>query len=346
MKKPVFSIIIPTYNSGKNLSIVLGALKQQSFPQNKIEIIIVDGGSRDNTLKIAKEYKCKIIPNPKVQQVFAKHLGHIKAKGRYVVHLDSDEELQNIDSLKINYYFFRRFRKVKALLTSGYIVPEGYNPVNYLINDFGDPFTYFMHRNSTTFKSFEHLLKKFGKVVYQDKNGVVFDFSKIQSLPLIELSAIGFTIDKKFVDKHIPELKTNPYLISQLFYLLVKEKALFAYIKNEPVVHYSASGIVEHLKKIRSRVINNIYRTEMGMSAFTGRVRYYPFRYKVKQYLFIPYTLSLVLPTIDALRLTIARKKLIFLLYPIISLYTLALIFYYYLLKILKIMPEVKPYGV
>lgn len=49
---PFVSIIIPTYNEEKNISTCLNFLKIQTYPHEKIEIIVVDNGSADNTGKI------------------------------------------------------------------------------------------------------------------------------------------------------------------------------------------------------------------------------------------------------------------------------------------------------
>lgn len=56
------SIIIRTRDEELYIEKCLIALKQQNFI--KSEIIIVDNGSKDNTLKLAKKYKCKIIKYP------------------------------------------------------------------------------------------------------------------------------------------------------------------------------------------------------------------------------------------------------------------------------------------
>ncbi|GEM_PF-390244 len=54
------SVVIRTKNESKYLDKVLKSLKTQIF-DGQIEIIIVDSGSTDNTLSIAKSFDCKII---------------------------------------------------------------------------------------------------------------------------------------------------------------------------------------------------------------------------------------------------------------------------------------------
>ena len=53
--RPLVSVIMPTYNSGKTVRMSLESIKNQNFDKNLVEILVVDGGSVDNTIDIAKE---------------------------------------------------------------------------------------------------------------------------------------------------------------------------------------------------------------------------------------------------------------------------------------------------
>ncbi|MCD6398736.1 MAG: glycosyltransferase family 2 protein [Candidatus Aenigmarchaeota archaeon] len=86
MKKSKVSIIIPTLNEERNLPIVLRDLKKLDFID---EIIIVDGYSKDNTVKIAKKFGCKIIYDNKGKGSALK-VGMNAAKGDIVVDMDAD----------------------------------------------------------------------------------------------------------------------------------------------------------------------------------------------------------------------------------------------------------------
>jgi glycosyltransferase involved in cell wall biosynthesis len=83
------SVIIPTLNEERYLQKCLTSLKKQEGHDN-FEIIIVDGRSSDNTLKIAEKFTKNVmlsnIQNPGIQR----NLGAEKAKGKILAFIDAD----------------------------------------------------------------------------------------------------------------------------------------------------------------------------------------------------------------------------------------------------------------
>jgi glycosyltransferase involved in cell wall biosynthesis len=69
------SIIIRTYNEEKHLGKVLDAIQSQSF-KGEVEIIIVDSGSTDHTLRIANNYNCEVIRIKKENFSFGRSLNY------------------------------------------------------------------------------------------------------------------------------------------------------------------------------------------------------------------------------------------------------------------------------
>ena len=54
------SVIIPTRNRGKELSIALGSLAKQTLSPDEFEVIVVDNGSTDNTRDVVRSYQGEI----------------------------------------------------------------------------------------------------------------------------------------------------------------------------------------------------------------------------------------------------------------------------------------------
>ena len=344
-QRPLVSIVIATFNSQLTLPKVLVSIKNQNYPKNKIEILIIDGVSQDSTLSIARKFKCKILNNPKRDQVYAKNLGYKKAKGKYLMFLDSDEVLSNKNSIRNKSNAMLLDSNLKAVTSSGYKTPPNFSSINSYINEFGDPFSYFIYRCSRDYKFFINETKTRYEREYENKNVVVFDFSKEKNIPFIELTSMGVLIDLSYVKKELPEVLTNTPAHTHLFYLLTREGKYFGISKHDPIIHYSVSTFSKYLKKITSRIKSNIYSTNMGLAGYKGREEYYSFWTNLKKILFIPYSLTLILPIYDSISLAISRKKSIYLLHLFLCLYTVFFIVYYNILKIIGVKIKLSGYG-
>lgn len=86
-KKPLVSVIIPTYNSSRTLERCLQSIKDQTY--SHIELIVVDNNSTDNTKEIAKKFTDKVY-NKGPERSAQRNYGVKKSKGEYVLVHDSD----------------------------------------------------------------------------------------------------------------------------------------------------------------------------------------------------------------------------------------------------------------
>lgn len=92
----ILSIIIPTYNMEELLPRCLDSLVAAGV-NAEIEAIVVNDGSRDNSLKVAKEYESKypecitVIDKPNGNYGSTINAALPKARGKYVKILDSDD---------------------------------------------------------------------------------------------------------------------------------------------------------------------------------------------------------------------------------------------------------------
>jgi glycosyltransferase involved in cell wall biosynthesis len=97
LKTPLVSIIIPVFNSGEYLAETIESAMGQTWP-NK-EIIIVDDGSTDNSVSVAKEFNdpaIRIFQQKNKGASTARNKGLAEAKGEYIQFLDADDLLNSI----------------------------------------------------------------------------------------------------------------------------------------------------------------------------------------------------------------------------------------------------------
>lgn len=92
MNKPLLSIVIANYNYGRFLEEAIQSVLSQSC--DDYELIIVDGGSTDNSVEIIKKYEDKIawwVSEKDKGQSDAFNKGFAHAKGRLLTWLNADD---------------------------------------------------------------------------------------------------------------------------------------------------------------------------------------------------------------------------------------------------------------
>src|SRR3989344_5394919 len=144
---PSITVIIATYNSEKTIKDCLKSVRLQDYPQEKINILLADGGSTDNTFQIARKFNVNIIPVPPELQnaEYNKGIAVRKATGELLLMIDHDNVLPH-DSWLIN--------MVRPLLVEKDVVGVEtlrykYNPKGYLLDRYfalfgGDPFSFYL----------------------------------------------------------------------------------------------------------------------------------------------------------------------------------------------------------
>lgn len=92
---PDIDIIMPTYNSGKILENCLRAIQSQDYSGN-ILTTIIDGGSTDDTIEIAKSFGVRVFEKEGMYSVGkngARHFGELHTKSPFIWYVDSDNFL-------------------------------------------------------------------------------------------------------------------------------------------------------------------------------------------------------------------------------------------------------------
>lgn len=89
MRETNITIVIPTYNSEKFISRVLHRIynEETCIPH---QVIVIDGGSKDSTIRRAREYPVEIFLNSKVHAAAARNIGIRFAKEDIIAFTDSD----------------------------------------------------------------------------------------------------------------------------------------------------------------------------------------------------------------------------------------------------------------
>jgi cellulose synthase/poly-beta-1,6-N-acetylglucosamine synthase-like glycosyltransferase len=88
--EPFVSIAIATRNESRFIANCLDSLRALDYPKDRVNIIVVDGLSNDNTQEIAHSYGVKVAMNPKATEPAGRKLGVGLATGDLIAFTDAD----------------------------------------------------------------------------------------------------------------------------------------------------------------------------------------------------------------------------------------------------------------
>ncbi len=100
IKWPKVSFILLTLNGGQGVRDCLEAVKKQDYPKELIDVVVVDNGSKDESVKIAKSLGARVFINPKGTLYSNWVVGLHKTRGEFVFYLEQDIELRGSDFIK------------------------------------------------------------------------------------------------------------------------------------------------------------------------------------------------------------------------------------------------------
>ena len=120
MSKPAISVIIPVYNAQDGIKRCVDSLLNQSF--KNLEIILLNDGSKDNSLNILKEYELKysfvrVIDKQNEGVAVTRNKGILLAEGEYIMFMDNDDF---VDSDYIETFYQAIHEKNLDLVIGGY----------------------------------------------------------------------------------------------------------------------------------------------------------------------------------------------------------------------------------
>ncbi|KKQ02054.1 MAG: Glycosyl transferase family 2 [Candidatus Roizmanbacteria bacterium GW2011_GWA2_36_23] len=183
----LFSVVIPAYNEEQNIIKCVESVFENKYPKDKLQVIIVDDGSKDATLKLIGRYK-QDHPAYHINIVSQKNSGKAQAlnngmknyaKGELVMCLDSDSFLEeNAIANAVGY-----FEDDKIMAVASNVKITNSSGLLNLIQQFEYIVSYQMKRAQTLF-NIEYIIGGIGstfrknfleKINYYDINTVTED---------------------------------------------------------------------------------------------------------------------------------------------------------------------------
>jgi GT2 family glycosyltransferase len=118
------TIVVPVLNGEKTIKSCLDSIFEVNYPEDKYEVIVVDNGSKDNTLMIAGGYNVKLYIKPEVTISALRNFGTLVGKGNIFAFVDADCLVsKNWIQMAISHFQEERV----GIIGSHYKIPENCN---------------------------------------------------------------------------------------------------------------------------------------------------------------------------------------------------------------------------
>ena len=291
---PTISIIIPTLNSERTLNDCLASIRKQYYPQEALEIIVIDGGSSDATKMIAQDLGATVTeePDKRDNPEARKAIGLSIAKNEIVAFIDSDNILPHKDWFKIMVEPLLEDKEIIACQPLRYHYNKKFSLLNRYFALFGvnDPIAYYFNKRDRLSWA-EDDWRLMGEA--QDRgNYYLVKFTK-DKLPT--LGANGFVIRRDILKK--ARVSPNEFFHIDVNYDLISLGYNKYAIIKDSIIHLTAGNLFTFLRK---RL--NFMRRYHHQNYDIRRYKLYEPKDKYKLLVFIIISLSFIKPFYDSIK--------------------------------------------
>ncbi len=327
MKKfPKISVVMATFNSGRTLDKCLASLRDQNYSQKQIELIVADGGSKDETLSIAKKYNAKVINVPKEKQNAEYNKGYAlqHVTGDFVLCIDHDNILPHKNWLQKMLEPLLEHNDLVATEPLRYHYDPSFTLLDRYFALFGvnDPIPYYLGKADRM----DYIHDQYNLLGKAEDRGEYYlvTFNKNNPKYIPTLGANGFLIRKKILEK--AKIAPGNYFHIDINVDLVKlGYTKYAFIRDS-IIHLTNSSLISFLKR-RVQFVDQFYMQSGTKRRYSV---YYP-EDKWKLFVFIFYAVTIVRPLFDSIRGFFKVRDIAWFIHPfmclaVVYLYGLAII--------------------
>lgn len=311
---PSISIVSTMYNPNKAVfKRVLEAIKNQDYPKNKIEHLLIDMGSNKDIISFAKKYGCRVIDKRDVLSAEArKSIGLQEAKNDLVLFL-------NLDNIMMDNRYLRRlaepFLKEKNIVAS-FPLHFHYRKKMSLVDRYcalfgvADPVVLYLKKNDRQPWYVDDL--KLGKTIKKTSQYSVIEFDE-STLPTVGDN--GYLVDRKTL--LMSPNQNERYIHIDVFVDLLKQGYnKFAVIKTPTIEHHVDDSLISLVGR------RAFYAYGLSSQKYTTKRRYLTFNPSsprdVKNiFLFALFTVTIIQPLLLSIKGYLKIRDIAWFLHPI-----------------------------
>ena len=249
IKKPRASVIMPLYNCEKTIEHSIRSIQYQNM--TKVEIILVNDFSKDNTSKIIKEIqkndkRIKIVNNHENKgTLYSRSLGVLFSKGKYIFNLDNDDMYFDYDVFDIMCKKLRR----TDLDAVGFLTVNLYNytaNISRMKNIYSYQYKNELFLNKSRLSTW--IIKFKGKFLVH--NNMIWDKcikSKIYKKAIYKMGIARITKKISWAED------------TSIIFLIFKIAKSFLYVHKYGMAHFKGNTTTTFTQPIESRIYGDIF---------------------------------------------------------------------------------------
>lgn len=302
MKPGLLSVITPTLNNGNMIVEFLQNLDSQTF-RDHLEVLILDGGSIDNTTSVARAYGATVIPNLQVLAEPGVNLGMQIAQGEFLMVLAVDNLFHQTDAIERIIATFKNPQVTAAFPRHTSDHTDSIYSRYY--NRFTDPYNHFVYGAASNARSFKRVYPtKVRTPEYE-----IFDYTASPVRPMIAL-AQGMTLRAPFLRAPEDYLDDCKPILD-----LIDAGEDLAYVHSVDLIHHTINDLEHFMRKQRWATRNAITHRDFGIGHRQAQLA--PSQ-KWRRYLWPLYALTIGPSTLHALIGFVEEREVLWLLHPLL----------------------------
>lgn len=246
MSLPSLSIITVALNCEQILEECYSRIAEQDYSENKVEILLIDGGSTDKTKEVARKFGAKVIDGGyRDNQEARRYVGFLNAKNEILVYIDSDNLLPEKNWLRKMVRPFMEDDEIVATQTLRYAYDKRQTLMNRYFALFGinDPVAFYLG-NADRLPWFEERWNLLGDIIYETDAYYKIKFNP-DSFPTIGCN--GFLVKKSAFEKL--QCRPEDFLHIDVNCDLIRMGLNCYGIVKTTIIHVTANTFAKSIKK-------------------------------------------------------------------------------------------------
>jgi glycosyltransferase involved in cell wall biosynthesis len=296
---PSLSVVIPVLNAERDLPACLESIQRQTC-RERMDVVVVDGGSIDATAEIARAAGARVVPNPLRKAEPGVAIGMRAASAPLITVMAADNRMVGEDFVAT---LLRTFQDPDVVAAFPRVVsPPGDRLVNRYFNRYSDPFNHFVY--GSWYTSMDVVLRRAGDPQQLPIRPTVRDH------PLLAV-AQGCTVRAGSVYREAPEAADDVLAIVRL----IETGGSIVLLGGVRLEHGHVTGLGSVYRKYRNRS-----REALGAEqGYLRRETYLSRGRRLRKLLWIPYSATLVPVVVHAAVMAIHRRDTLLLYHPIVN---------------------------